>query len=181
VCGEAAPLAGDGVDEEHSMMWRGVCVSAALAAGAAQGATKTFTFAEVGTTYTGFFFPDDPFNGQHVVMTRVYLTLIVPDGSDAGFFNTDISFPLIPDEGAINVLALSGEGLGWSGAGKFTTYIETTDFNGTFYSTLFGAATSPLEGAVISEDSRIEMDAVPGPGTASLIGLALATASRRRR
>jgi MYXO-CTERM domain-containing protein len=163
------------------MTVRAVCVAAIFASGSAPAATKTFSFAEVGTSYTGFLFPDDPFNGRQVVLTRIYLTLTVPEGSDAAFFDTDITVPLEPGDGSTNLLALTGESLGWSGSGVFTTFIETTGFNGTFYSTLYGAATSPLDGAFISEDSRVEMETVPGPGAVALLGVALVPALRRRR
>jgi hypothetical protein len=141
---------------------------------------QTFIFAEVGTTYTGFFFPSNPFVGQEVVLTRIFLEVDVAPGADAAFFDTDISFPLTPHAGGRNALSLRGEDLGWFGSGHFTYMLETTDFNGVFISTIYGASTAPID-AVISKSSRIEMVTVPAPASVALLGVAGLMATRRRR
>ncbi len=141
---------------------------------------QTFIFAEVGTTYTGFFFPDNPFVGQEVMLTRIFLEVDVAPGADAADFDTDIAFPLRPFEGNRNALGITGADLGWSGSGRFTYMLETTEFNGMFISTLYGAATGPLD-AVISKDSRIEMITVPSPAGAALFGIGALACARRRR
>jgi hypothetical protein len=146
----------------------------------ASGDVQTFIFAEVGTTYTGFFFPDNPFVGQEVMLTRIFLEVDVAPGADAAGFDTDITFPLRPFDGNRNALGITGADLGWSGSGRFTYMFETTEFNGVFISTLFGAATGPLD-AVISKSSRIEMVTVPTPASAVLPGIAGLGRIRRRR
>ena len=153
--------------------------AALLMSGASAAADiQTFIFAEVGTTYTGFF-PSNPFVGQEVVLTRIFLEVDVAPGSDAADFDTDISFPLTPFPGNRNALSIDGGELGWSGAGHFTYMLETTEFNGVFISTIYGAATSPLD-AFISKSSRIEMVTIPAPAGLALAGVGLLALRRRR-
>lgn len=157
-------------------------LGSAAAAACAEDTTR-FIFADVGTTHTGFVFPGDPRIGREVILTRIHLVLEVFPGADAADFDTDVTFPIDPAQGSTPVLALTGEGLNWSGAGTFIHDDQTTMFNGTFIQTLFGAATSPMD-AVIHKESYIEMvfAPIPAPGTAAgLMALAGGLALRRRR
>lgn len=164
-----------------------MCASCLLAVGAmGMGASsaladqRNFSFAEIGTTYTGLIFASDPIVGQQVVLARIFLEVEVFPGADAGQFDTDLSFPLIPLEGNRNALSISGAELGWLGSGTFTYMFETTEFNGTFRATIFGAATAPLDGMIIKE-SRVEMYTVPAPAAPVVLGAGVLLACRRRR
>lgn len=127
-----------------------------LTAAGARADVRELIFAEPGTTYTGFQFPNHPATGGRVTLTRIYLYLHVFPGADARDFNTDLAMPIQPDEGATNIFVFTGTDLGWSGSGTFTHVEETTRFNGTIISTLFGAETATLD-AEILEGSRIEL------------------------
>lgn len=127
-----------------------------LAGGHASADVATFNFARVGQSYSAAFFADNPLVGQEVMMTRIFLELEVEPGADAAEFSTDIVFPLEPFAGNTNVLVLTGEMLGWTGSGRFTHMVETTEFNGVFIARRFGAETLPMA-ATILEGSRIEM------------------------
>ena len=148
-------------------------------AAAASADIQSFIFAEVGTTYTGFLFPGNPIVGQEVVLTRIFLDVEVFPGSDAADFDTDLSLPNTPFPGNRNALSITGAELGWSGSGRFTYIHETTDYNGVFISTIYGAATSPLD-AVISKDSRVEMVTVPAPPGAAILAAGAVLLRRRR-
>lgn len=144
-------------------------------------ATTEFYFAQVNGSYSAFLSPTSELVGQQVTSARIYLDLHVDPGSDAADFFTDISFPILPDDGNTSALVLTGEELEWSGSGEFHYFRETTEFNGVFAAGRFGAET-PIEnfsGAIL-EGSRIEFDYVPEPGTALLLGLATAFARRSR-
>lgn len=156
-------------------------VSIALAA-PARADLVTFSFAQVGTSYSAFLAPDDPIVGQEAVNARVYLDVQVTAGNAANFF-TDIAFPITPLPGNENALVLTGSDpeLGWSGIGTFHYFLETTGFNGTFITTRFGAETPGAGFAgTILDTSRIEFDTVPEPSTLALLALAGAAALRRR-
>lgn len=142
--------------------------------------TRTFLFAGVGISYTAIVLPDDPIVGREIVETRITLDVSVTAG-DAANFATDIALPIEPFPGNQNVLALFGSDIGWSGLGEFS-YTETTDrFNGEFISTLYGAETFGVGGAILS-GSRIEVDyIVPAPGSAALLGMGGLVTLRRRR
>lgn len=157
------------------------CCLAAVAVAPALGDVTTFDFTEPGTTYTGFIFPGDERIDGHIEVARIYLYVEVFSG-DAADYGHDITFPTIPDQGASNLLDLSGAGMGWSGTGIFSFEWETTDFNGTFISTIYGASSAPID-AVLLPGSRIEFEytPVPAPGATALGAVALAASGRRRR
>ena len=151
------------------------CVAGAFAfSSTATAATETFNFAAVGTSFSAFLPPDSPLIGQEVVSARIYLDVESFAGSDAANFFTDISFPIEPLPGNVNALVLIGADLGWSGAGTFHYFEETTRFNGTFASFRYGGETSGegFEGELL-DTSRIEFDYVPaGGGGVTLTGAA---------
>lgn len=157
--------------------------AAVLVAAAGAGAQQTieWTFAQVNQSLQGALFDGDPLVGMQVVNTRIYLNILVEPGSNAADLHIDRSFPLIPEDGAGNVLVLEGAELGWSGSGTFNYFLETTGFNGTLVAGRWGAETYGVFGELL-EGSRIEMDVVPAPGAAAVLGLAgVATLRRRRR
>lgn len=157
-------------------------VMAAVAAPAARADVATFEFAQFGMSYSAFLPPDSPLIGQEIVLARIYLDVESLPGSDASTFFTDISFPIEPFPGGTSALAWSGSDLGWSGAGVFHHFVETTEFNGTFIARRYGAETfgNGFQGSVL-ESSRIEFITVPAPATAGLLGLAGVVSTRRRR
>jgi len=157
------------------------CVSlSALAADQARADVQTSMFARVGISYSAFFGADNPFVGQEVMLTRIFLEVEVAPGANAADFSTDISFPLMPFDGNENALVLTGDALGWTGSGRFSYMIETTDFNGIFVAARYGAETLPMN-ATILDGSRIEMVTVPAPASAALLGMTGVIALRRRR
>ena len=167
---------------------RSVCsarLAAMLAAGvmiptaAATADIQSFIFADVGTTYTGFLFPGNPIVGQEVVLTRIFLEVDVAPGADAADFDTDLSFPITPLPGNRNALSINGAELGWSGSGRFTYVHETTEYNGVFISTIYGAATAPMD-AVILKESRVEMMTIPSPAGVAVLGVGAMLLRRRR-
>lgn len=156
-------------------------VCSAIAASSTHAETTTLSFTDPGTTYTGFIFPGDPRIGGHVYNARVYLDVEIFDGSDAAEFDTDLTLPLIPDEGATPIVTFNGADLGWSGTGVFHHYLETNAYNGTFIQTLFGAASAPLDG-VLLKSARLELDYTPVPEPLGLSAVAaLGMMVRRRR
>jgi hypothetical protein len=92
--------------------------------------TVTFHFAPVGTSFSASVAPDNPLIGKEVVSSRIYLNVGSFPGSDAANFVTDISFPISPFPGNENVLSFLDSDLGWSGAGEFHFFEQTTLFNG---------------------------------------------------
>jgi hypothetical protein len=159
------------------------CVSCFLAfSSVATADTVVFNFADVGGSFSAFLPSDSPLIGQQVVSARIYLDVESFAGSDAANFFTDISFPIIPFPGNESALAIFGSDLGWSGAGTFHFFDETTLFNGVFAPLRYGGETpgKGFDGAIL-EGSRIEFDFVPEPGAISLLLLGTAALIGLRR
>ena len=136
----------------------------------ARAATATFNFAQVGTSFSAALLGDDPLIGKEVTTARIYLDVEIFPGSDAANFFTDISFPIEPFPGNTNALVLTGSELGWSGAGTFHYFEETTRFNGIFAAFRYGGETpgENFDGMILST-SRIEFDYIDeGGGELSL-------------
>ncbi len=133
-------------------------------AGASAG-TATFTFAQVGTSFSAALLEGDPLIGKEIISTRIYLDVESFQGSDAANFFTDISFPIEPFPGNTNAIVLFGSELGWSGDGTFHYFEETTRFNGVFAPFRYGGET-PGENfdGVILDTSRIEFDYIDAGG-----------------
>lgn len=163
----------------------GAALLAAPAAGAGQQIeTRTFFFAQVGTSYTGAIFASDPIVGKKAIGARITLNVFSPPGSDAQFFSTDLLLPIIPHPGKTGLVAFDGESLGWSGEGTFELFIETDDIQGEFISTLFGAETPGGGGffGEILEGSMVEVDyIVPAPASVGVAMCGLVALRRRRR
>jgi hypothetical protein len=132
--------------------------------------TATFHFAPLGSSFLAFLPPDSPLVGHQIISARIFLDVQSDPGSDAANFFTDISFPIAPFPGSENALALSGSDLGWSGAGTFHFFEETTRFNGIFVVARYGGETpgENFEGALL-ETSRIEFNYVPELGGTILL------------
>ncbi len=142
------------------------CIAGALAfSSVATAETATFNFAAVGSSYSAALLADDPLTGGEVTSARIYLDVESFPGSDAANFFTDISFPIEPFAGNTNALVLVGAELGWTGAGTFHYFEETTRFNGIFSPFRYGGET-PGEGfdGEILGTSRIEFDYIPAGG-----------------
>ena len=158
-------------DEMKKKLFCAVFVIGLLGSSSAATAdTVTFNFADVGSSFSAFLSPDSPLVGQEIVSARIYLDVESFEGSDAANFFTDISFPIAPFPGNESAFAIFGSDLGWSGAGTFHFFDETTLFNGVFVPLRYGGETpgKGFDGAVL-EGSRIEFDFVPEPGAISLI------------
>lgn len=154
---------------------------AALLAASAAAETTTFHFAPVGNSYSAFLGGDSPLIGKEIVAARIYLDVESFPGSDAANFFTDISFPIIPFDGNESALVLTGDELGWSGAGVFNYFEETDRFNGVFAPGRYGAETPGFDfDGEILDGSRIEFDYVPEPASLALLGLTALLALRRR-
>jgi len=125
----------------------------------------TFTFAQVGSSFSAFLPADDPRVGKEITSARIYLDVESFPGSDAANFFTDLSFPIEPFPGNENAIVLTGADLGWSGSGTFHYFEETTRFNGTFVSARYGGET-PGENfdGVLLDTSRIEFDYIDEGG-----------------
>lgn len=168
------------------MRFQGVVAVAMAATGIAASAARadvgTFYFAQVGQSYSAFLPSDDPLIGQEIILARIYLDVDIFPGSDAANFFTDISFPIEPLPGGESALVLTGADLGWSGAGTFHYFLETTAYNGTFISRRFGAETPGMDfDGEILNGSRIEFITVPAPSALAMLGAAgLAFTARRR-
>lgn len=143
-----------------------VCLAGVLAAfSSAKAATATFHFAPLGSSFSAALSANDPLIGAEVTSARIYLDVESFPGSDAVNFFTDITFPIEPFTGNTNGLALTGADLGWSGAGTFHYFEETTRFNGVFAPYRYGGETpgENFEGLLL-ETSRIEFDYIPASG-----------------
>jgi hypothetical protein len=145
-----------------------VCVIGFTATATAE--TVTFNFAQVGGSFSAFLPADSPLIGQEIISARIYLDVQSFKGSDAANFFTDLSFPISPFPGSENAIVLFGEDLGWTGAGTFHFFEETTMFNGTFVAARYGGETpgKDFDGNIL-KGSRVEFDVVPEPGAASLL------------
>jgi len=143
----------------------------------AKAATATFTFAQVGSSFSAFLPADDPRVGKEITSARIYLDVESFPGSDAANFFADLSFPIDPFPGNENAIVLVGSDLGWSGSGTFHYFEETTRFNGTFVSARYGGET-PGENfdGVLLDTSRIEFDYLDDGGG----DLALESAASRK-
>ena len=139
----------------------------------AKAATATFTFAQVGSSFSAFLPADDPRVGKEITSARIYLDVESFPGSDAANFFTDLSFPIDPFPGNENAIVLVGSDLGWSGSGTFHYFEETTRFNGTFVSARYGGET-PGENfdGVVLDTSRIEFDYIDSGGGELTLGSA---------
>jgi hypothetical protein len=156
-----------------------ICLGCIAARPAVAYQTATFHFAPLGSSFLAFLPPDSPLVGHQIISARIFLDVQSDPGSDAANFFTDISFPIVPFPGNENALALSGSDLGWSGAGTFHFFEETTRFNGIFVVARYGGETpgENFEGTIL-EGSRVEFDfaSVPDNGgisTAACAGVAL--------
>jgi Dockerin type I domain len=143
----------------------------------AETKTATFTFAQVGSSFSAFLPSDSPLIGKQIISARIYLDVESFEGSDAANFFTDISFPIVPDPGNTNALVLVGSDLGWSGSGIFHYFEETTGLNGVFVSARYGGET-PGENfdGLLLDTSRIEFDYIEDGGA----DLALESAASRK-
>lgn len=136
--------------------------------------TATFHFAPLGSSFLAFLPPDSPLVGKEIVAARIVLDVQSNLGSDAANFFTDITFPIDPFPGNENGLVLTGSDLGWSGAGAFHFFEESTRFNGIFVVARYGGET-PGENfsGTLLETSRIEFDylaaSVPDTGTTAFL------------
>ena len=171
----------------RKLCWLSALLVTSLVSSPLQAATITFNFAQVGNSYLAFLFGDSPAVGKEVTSAKIVLDVESFPGSDAANFYTDIAFPIAPWPGNEGGLALLGDDLGWSGAGTFHYFEETTRFNGTFISTRFGAETpgQDFDGEIL-DGSRIEFTYVPEPSSVALAGigavvLCLLTAEARSR
>ncbi len=166
----------------HDLYSVGAAAAAVIIAAPAfaQEPARTFMFAEAGTSYTGLIFQGDPIIGQEISHARILLTITVAPGGNAADFHTDIAFPIEPFAGSTNVLNISGQSEGWSGAGTFSIDRTVTTHNGTFRAGLFGAETF-LPGGFVHQGSEVQFFTVPAPGAAAALGLAALVATRRRR
>ncbi|MEO5754506.1 MAG: dockerin type I domain-containing protein [Chthoniobacterales bacterium] len=143
-----------------------ICLAGGFAfSSVATAETATFNFAAVGSSFSAALLADDPLIGGEVTSARIYLDVESFPGSDAANFFTDISFPIEPFAGNTNALVLVGAELGWTGAGTFHYFEETTRFNGIFSPFRYGGET-PGEGfdGEILGTSRIEFDYIPAGG-----------------
>ena len=136
---------------------------------AARAEIVTFSFAPVGSSFSAFLGAADPLVGREIVSARIYLNVESFAGSDAANFFTDLAFPVSPFPGNTNGLVILGGELGWSGAGLFSYFEETTLFNGVFIPARYGGET-PGKGfdGILLPGSRIEFDVIPEPATFAL-------------
>jgi hypothetical protein len=154
----------------RKFLWMGCVVCALGFSSVATADTVVFNFANVGSSFSAFLSPDSPLIGQQIVSARIYLDVESFEGSNAANFFTDISFPIAPFPDNESALVIFGSDLGWSGAGVFHFFEETTLFNGTFVPARYGGETpgKGFDGQIL-EGSRIEFDFVPEPGAISLL------------
>jgi hypothetical protein len=138
------------------------CLACIAACPAAAYQAAIFHFAPLGSSFLALLPPDSPLVGHHIISARIFLDVQSDPGSDAANFFTDISLPIAPFPGNENALALSGSDLGWSGAGTFHFFEETTRFNGVFVVARYGGETpgENFDGALLGT-SRIEFNYVP--------------------
>lgn len=148
-----------------------ICCGVGLlgAAVSARAETATFKFAALGTSFSAALPADSPLIGQEITSARIYLDVEAFPGSDAANFFTDISFPIEPFPGNVSALVLVGADLGWSGAGTFHYFEETTRFNGVFAPYRYGGETpgEDFDGLLL-DTSRIEFDYQPAGGGGEL-------------
>ena len=122
--------------------WLAICSLSLATVAPATAEVVRYDFASLGTSYSAALFFDDPLVGLAVTNARIYLEVEALPGSDAAGFLTDLLLPIQPaTPEADRVLILSGEELGWSGSGRFSSFEETTGFNVTFIPRRYGSAT----------------------------------------
>lgn len=109
----------------------------------ARSETATFHFAALGSSFSAALPADSPLIGGEITSARIYLDVETFPGSDAANFFTDISFPIESFPGNTNAFVLAGVDLGWSSAGTFHYFEETTRFNGLFAPYRYGGETRP--------------------------------------
>lgn len=173
------------------MQTRAAAISIALTLSACAVAapriiTKTFPIADFNDPYIGFIPVGDPIIGREVVAASVFLNVAAHPGSDARYFQTEVYFPIEAASGMSNVLRLSGEDMGWHGAGNFTYTATFPSVRGIATSGLFGGSSYAIDGFVIASvlpSSRVELDfaVVPAPGAVGVLALGTLIATRRRR
>lgn len=156
----------------HRFCTSAIIAGAAFAASAGSALATditTFNFAPYGNSYLAAIFGDDPRVGRQVLSARITLDIVVPEGLDAAEFLTDIGLPIdVPPTGT-NFVVITGVDQGWTGAGQFHYFLESTDYAGTIIATRFGAETPPFgAGVQILETSRIELVLAPSTAACNL-------------
>ncbi len=125
--------------------------------------------------------------GRTVVETRLILDFSPAAGYDAGDLNLLITAPVDPAPGADGFIFLNtGDDLGWSGQGSFSTVLTFSNLNGVLQpgvwtTSMLGTGDPPLLVGTFGPNTRWEIDTVPAPGAAALGALALGAFTRRRR
>jgi hypothetical protein len=161
-------------------------IGIALAAGL--GSPASIASAQPIQTYTFDFFPELPIMGGQtslsfdprlaepalagatITQTRVFVTFTTLDGFDAGELGIQLTTPIFDSPGG-GIILLTGADLGWSGEGTFTATIATEDLNGSIpvdgrfvcFFDMYRVESDPaIFSGSFSEDSRIELDYIPG-------------------
>lgn len=137
-------------------------------------------------------FAESPFDGV-IAGARLHVTFNTSNAPVSFHDAADILFQFQPASVELPIWSVSGEDLGWTGAGQFTASISTDAFNGQSLITdgdlilWFGRIVSrddgqPLLGGTLT-DSYWEFDvqSIPAPATTPPVLLAFGLLARRRR